>query len=104
MAFTLIHPSGYIDQYSTDGTTISFPVASLESCTGSNSANAAQVTEFLYGVLAAVADTYVDLATENKSENMTISRSSTVPSDNVLRKTFTVSFNLSLPDLTVVDD
>jgi hypothetical protein len=104
MAFTLTHPSGYIANYSTDGTNITIPVASLESCAGANAANAAQVTEFLYGVLAAVADTYVPLATEDKSENMTISRSSTVPSDDVLRKTFTVSFNLSLPDLTVVDD
>lgn len=78
------------------------PFDALQSISGTP-ANADDVREVLYSVLEGVADKYLLPATSG-SNQMTVTRASTVPNDSTIRKSYTVSFNLDFPTTSVKDE
>jgi hypothetical protein len=78
-----------------------FPYSGLESYNASTSGD---VRQLVYSLIEPVADEYLSLATADKPTQMTVSRTATVPSDNVLRKTYTFTMNLSFSGLSVVPE
>lgn len=78
-----------------------FPYSGLESYNVSTSGD---VRQLIYSINEAAADEWLSLATADKSAQMTIARSATVPSDNVVRKVYTITMNLSFSGLSVVSE
>ena len=91
----------------TCGTGLLFGNATMESY---NSSNNNDFREFLYSVLERTNDVYTALPTTGasgiyiKPAKMTISKSIGVVSDEVLRKTYTLSFELNIGTLDVVNE
>ena len=91
----------------TVGTGILFGNATMESY---NSSGNNDFREFLYSVLERTNDVYTALPTTGanniyiKPAKMTISKSIGVVSDEVLRKTYTLSFELNIGTLDVVSE
>ena len=91
--------SNYFTGATSTGGAVTFPSGTLEGVT--NAATAADIRQVLYGILEKFTDAYSVLAADAKSENLTINRSASIPNDNTVRKSFTISFNLDLPALSV---
>lgn len=92
--------SGYFPNIVVGGSDYTVPFSDLQSV---SSGNAGDVREFLYSVLEGVADEYLDPATSGSTQ-MSVTRSSTVPNDTTIRKSYTVAFNLDFPATTVKDE
>ena len=75
-----------------------FPYSGLESYNVSTSGD---VRQLIYSLNEAAADEWLSLATADRSAQMTIARTSTVPSDNVVRKIYTITMNLDFGNLSV---
>lgn len=98
-------PTGYFngilnlasgDTVATSG--VFLPYASLESYNPSTSGD---IRQLVYSFVEAVYDEYASLATADRPSQMTVSRTSSVPSDNIIRNTYTVITNLSYSGLIV---
>lgn len=74
------------------------PYTSLESYNASTSGD---IRQLVYSFIESVYDEYVSLATADRPAQMTVSRTSSVPSDNIIRNTYTVIVNLSYSGLIV---
>jgi len=100
--FPNINPSGVVGGV----TGVFIPYADLESYDLATVTGVASGDnrELLYSFLDAFTDEYLSLATANKPTQITISRTSTVPSDDVVRKTYTVVINVDMGPTTVVDE
>lgn len=96
------HPSGWFTGYSSTGGNVTFPSGQLESISV-DVANTGDIQEVLYSILEKVADVYVTLPSSGQPPSMTITRSSTVPNDTTIRKSYTVTLNLDLPATEVQD-
>jgi hypothetical protein len=84
------------------GGTVTFPLGTVEGVT--DATTAADIRQVLYGIIEKFSDKYLaDIAADplNKSDNVTVTRTASVPDDNTLRKTYAITFNLDLPDLSV---
>ena len=86
------NPTGYFpdilnlasgNSVSTSGVFI--PYSNLESYNASTSGD---IRQLVYSINEAVTDVYLNLATADKPTQMTLARSSLVPEDNVIRKTY----------------
>lgn len=77
------------------------PYDSLESYNPSTSGD---IRQLVYSFINAVDTEYSSLANADKPTKMTISKSSFIPSDNLIRNTYTVVVNLSYGSLTVVNE
>lgn len=102
MAFN-ISPTGYFPNIDTAAvvsasTGIFIPYGDLESV-DADSKN--DIRQLVYSFLEAIADEYLTLPTGSGSTQITITRSSTVPSDNVVRKVYSISTNLEFGALEV---
>lgn len=105
MAFN-VSPTGYFPNIITNAEVSSFtgvfiPYDDLESVSAETSGD---IRQLVYSFLEAVADEYLSLPTGSGSNQISITRSSTVPSDNVVRKIYTTTCNLEFGALTVVDE
>lgn len=104
-------PTGYFNNINPSGeiggvTGVFIPYSDLESydlavVTGTASGDNRQL---LYSFLDAFTDEYLSLATADKPSQITITRSATVPSDTVVRKTYTVVINVELGPTSVIDE
>lgn len=75
------------------------PYVDLESYNASTSGD---IRQLIYSFNEAVTDAYLALATADRPAQLTLSRVQSVPSDNVVRKTYTITANLEFGDLVVV--
>lgn len=102
--FPNINTTGILDTGGATG--IFIPYSDLESydydvATGSLSGD---IRQLVYSINEAVADIYLGLSTGDRPAQMTYSRSASVPSDALIRKTYTIVMNLNLPDTSVADE
>lgn len=74
------------------------PYDSLESYNVSTSGD---IRQLAYSFINALTAEYNSLATVDKPTKMTISKSSFIPSENIIRNTYSVTFNLAYGTLTV---
>jgi len=105
------NPTGYFPNINTTGvlggvTGVFIPYSDLESydyavATGVSSGD---IRQLVYSVNEAVADVYLGLSTGDRPTQMTYSRSASVPSDALIRKTYTIVMNLNLPDTSVASE
>lgn len=102
-------PTGYFPNYeASSGGGVVIPFSDLESF-NANAANSGDIRELVYSFLEAVTDRYIlptgdgGIAAADRDVNMSITRSSTVPNDLQIRKTYTVTLNLDVPALEVSD-
>lgn len=105
MAFN-VSPTGYFPNIVGNAEVAGFtgvfiPYDDLESVNASTSGD---IRQLVYSFLEAVADEYLALPTGSGSNQLTITRSSTVPSDNVVRKVYSTTVNLEFGDLVVADE
>lgn len=101
-----VSPTGYFPNIVTNAvvsaaTGIFIPYADLESVDVSTKDDIRQI---VYSFMEAVADEYLSLPTGSGSNQISITRSSTVPSDNVVRKIYSTTVNLTFGDLTVASE
>ena len=101
-SFNNINPSGVVGGV----TGVFIPYSDLESydlavVTGSASGDN---RELLYSFIDSFADEYLSLANADKPSQITITRSATVPSDEIVRKTYTVVVNLDMGPTSVADE
>lgn len=82
--------------FSSTGGNVTFPSGQLESV-GVSIANTGDMQEVLYSILEKVADKYATLPSSGMPPSMTVTRSSTIPSDTTIRKSYTVTLTLNLP-------
>jgi len=97
MAFN-ISPTGYFSGIIPSSTGVYIPYTALESYNASTSGD---IRQLVYSFMESVADKYLDLPSSGTSTQMKVTRTSSVPSDNVLRKVYTVSVNLAFSGLAV---
>lgn len=102
-------PTGYFPGYeASSGGGVVIPFAALESL-NANPSNSGDIREVVYSFLEAVTDHYIlptgdgGIGADNRDVNMSITRASSVPNDNQIRKTYTVTLNLDIPALQVSD-
>lgn len=74
------------------------PYSALESYSAATSGD---IRQLVYSFIESVYDEYVSLPTADRPAQMTVTRTSSVPSDNVIRNTYTVIVNLSYSGLAV---
>jgi hypothetical protein len=77
------------------------PYSDLESYSPSTSGD---IRQLIYSFNEAVIDSYLELATADRPGQLTMSRSNTIPSDNIVRKTYSITVNLTFGDLSVVSE
>lgn len=110
MAFD-VNPSGYFYNKIVCDASLSGGAASgifinydaLESVSGVTG-NAFDIRELTYSFVERVADVYLNLPTGSGSNQLSITRSSTVPNDSTIRKSYTLTVSLDLPATTVKDE
>jgi len=98
-----VSPTGYFPNIVTNAvvsaaTGIFIPYTDLESV---DSSTRNDIRQIVYSFMEAVADEYLSLPTGSGSTQIGITRTSTVPSDNVVRKIYSTTVNLQFGDLTV---
>jgi hypothetical protein len=101
-----ISPTGYFPNIITNAEVNSFtgvfiPYDDLESV---NVDTSGDIRQLVYSFLEAVADTYLSLPAGSGSNQLAITRSSTVPADNIIRKTYTSTVNLEFGNLVVTEE
>lgn len=109
MAFN-VAPTGYFANINVTGviggvTGVFIPYSDLESFDYTvATSGSGDIRELVYSINEAVADEWLSLSTANRSSQMTISRTSSVPEDNILRKVYTITLNLDFGNLDVTDE
>ena len=101
-----ISPTGYFPNIVTNAevgafTGVFIPYDDLESF---NAATSGDVRQLVYSFMEAVYDEYLGLPTGSGSNQLQITRSSSVPSDNILRKIYYTTVNLEFGELSVADE
>lgn len=92
-------PSGYFNGgYSSTGGNITINSGVLEAVRV-NPAATGDIQDIVYSILESVANHYATLT--DLPPNMTITRSSSVPTNDTIRKSYTVTLTLALPDTEV---
>lgn len=104
-------PTNLFTGYATSGDVAAiFPVETLPSCSG-NAGNLQDIKEVLFSLLSVVDEDYASLPAyssgvnvQTKATNFSISSTISNPSNNTVRKTFTVTFVANAPTTSVVDE
>jgi hypothetical protein len=69
-----------------------------------NSATTGDVRQLLYSVVEAYTDKHLSLVTADRPNQVTITRTSSVPAEDVIRKTYSITINLEVAGVTVADE
>jgi len=92
--------SGAVIANTVGGDHVVIPASSLVSIAAGGGSS--DVNEFLYSVLEGYADQNATVvAAGSGSTQVSVSRSSTIPNDTTIRRSYTVTVNLDFPDTTV---
>lgn len=103
-------PSGYFSGINTaavvgGATGVFIPYSDLESYNSTVAVSeSGDIRELVYSIVEAYTDVYLGLSTSDRPANLTASRSSSVPSDGILRKIYTITANLEFGNLSVADE
>lgn len=101
-------PTGYFvgiqnlssgDTVGTSGVFI--PYSNLESY---NTSTSGDVRQLLYSFLERFTDIYITLPVADRSSQITLNRSSNIPSDNIIRNSYSITVNLGYSGLAVVSE
>lgn len=104
------YPTGYFANINVTGviagvTGVFIPYTDLESFNYTvATANSGDIRQLVYSLIEPVADEYLSLNTADQPTQMSVSRTATVPSDNLLRKTYTLTMTLSFSGLSVAPE
>ena len=69
-----------------------------------DSATTGDVRSLLYGFIESYADEHLSLATADRPTQVTLTRTQSVPSEDTIRKTYSITINLAVAGVTVVDE
>ena len=69
-----------------------------------NSATTGDVRQLLYSFVEAYTDRHLTLVTADRPTQVTITRTSSVPAEDVIRKTYSITINLEVAGVTVADE
>lgn len=69
-----------------------------------NISTTGDVRELIYSFVEKVSDSYLALATADKPTQLSITRTSSVPSDEIIRKTYSITVNLQVAGVTMVSE
>lgn len=103
-------PTGYFPNINPSGeiagvTGVFIPYSDLESYDYDVVvSNTGDIRQFMYSIMEAFSDEFYSLATDNRSTNLTVSRSSSVPSDTTIRKVYSFTVNLELGPTSVLPE
>ena len=103
-------PTGYYPNINVTGviggvTGVFFPYEDLESYDYVVATGDGDIRQLMYSLIEPMADTYLALATADRPGQVTITRSSTVPSTSgveTIRKNYTFTINVLLSDTEVI--
>jgi hypothetical protein len=104
------YPTGYFPNINVTGviggvTGVFIPYSDLESFNYTvATSNSGDIRQLVYSLIEPVADEYLSLATADKPTQMTVSRTALVPEDDILRKIYTLTLNLSYTGVAVADE
>lgn len=105
------YPTGYFPNINYTGvigneTGVFIPYSDLESFDYTvATAESGDIRQLVYSFVEAVADRYLNvLTTADRPSQLTVTRSSTVPSDNVIRKVYGFTINVELGDTEVIPE
>jgi len=101
-------PTGYFNGIvtlasgaSTPSSGVFFPYSAFESYNASTSGD---IRQLVYSFIENIYDEYDSLASADKPSKLSISRTSTVPEDNIIRNTYNLVINLGYSGLLVVNE
>lgn len=69
-----------------------------------NASTTGDVRQLLYSFVEAYTDEHLSLATADKPSQVTITKTQSVPEEDVVRKTYSITINLAVAGFTVVDE
>lgn len=69
-----------------------------------NSATTGDVRSLLYSFVEAYADEHLSLATADRPSQVTITRTQSVPAEDILRKTYSITINLAIEGVSIVPE
>lgn len=105
------YPTGYFPHINYTGvigseTGVFIPYEDLESFDYTvATAESGDIRQLVYSFVEAVADHYLGVvATADRPSQLTVTRSSTVPSDSVIRKVYGFTINVELGDTEVIPE
>lgn len=104
------YPTGYFPNINVSGeiggvTGVFIPYSDLESFDYDIAVSSSgDVRQLIYSFIEAVSDRYLSLATTNRPSQVTISRSSTVPNDTTVRKSYAFTINVALGPTEVIPE
>lgn len=101
-------PTGYFPSWqiltpsdNPTGTGVFIDFADLETYDVSTTGD---VRQLLYSFVEAYTDEHLSLATADRPSQVTITRTQSVPSEDVIRKTYSITINLAVAGVTVADE
>ena len=69
-----------------------------------NVSTTGDIRQLIYSFVEAVTDEYLGLATADRPTQVSITRTSSVPSDDIIRKTYSITINLAVAGVTVASE
>lgn len=69
-----------------------------------NSATTGDVRQLLYSFVEAYTDTHLGLVSADRPSQVTISRTQSVPEEDTIRKTYSITINLAVEGVTVASE
>lgn len=69
-----------------------------------DSATTGDVRSLLYGFIESYADEHLSLATADRPSQVTITRTQSVPGEDILRKTYSITINLAIEGVSIVPE
>ena len=69
-----------------------------------NVSTTGDIRQLIYSFVEAVTDEYLGLATADRPTQVSITRTSSVPSDDIIRKTYSITVNLAVAGVTVASE
>jgi hypothetical protein len=101
-------PTGYFPSWeilsSGDTATSSGVFISFSDFDTYDSATTGDVRQLLYSFVEAYTDEHLSLVTADRPTQVTITRTQSVPSEDVIRKTYSITINLEVAGVTVADE
>lgn len=101
-------PTGYFPSWeilsSGDTATSSGVFISFSDFDTYDTATTGDVRQLLYSFVEAYTDEHLSLVTADRPTQVTITRTQSVPEEDVIRKTYSITINLEVAGVTVADE